>query len=95
MDQTAEYPLGAGMCMVLPTGGGVRLRGATEGVTVRELPWRACVRLCAARHRIDLRPVVASFRSLVLGRRAEPRSGVRFQEVIVLLARARSLCFAS
>ncbi|MFJ5532943.1 hypothetical protein [Streptomyces sp. NPDC093261] len=63
MDQTAEYPLGAGMCMVLPTGGGVRLRGAT----VRELPWQACVRLCAARHRIDLRPVVASFRALVLG----------------------------
>ncbi|MGW5245793.1 LysR substrate-binding domain-containing protein [Streptomyces sp. NPDC004129] len=44
------------------------LRGATEGVAVRELPWHhACVRLFAAWHRIDLRSVVAAFRSLVLG----------------------------
>lgn len=43
------------------------LRNPADGVTVRELPWYdASVRLWAAWHRVDLRPVVASFRALVL-----------------------------
>ncbi|MER6112057.1 LysR substrate-binding domain-containing protein [Streptomyces hirsutus] len=43
------------------------LRGRIPGVTVRDLPWfQRSVRLWAAWHRIDLRPVVASFRSTVL-----------------------------
>ncbi|WP_406351459.1 LysR substrate-binding domain-containing protein [Streptomyces sp. NBC_01635] len=43
------------------------LRGHIPGVTVRDLPWfQRSVRLWAAWHRIDLRPVVASFRSTVL-----------------------------
>ncbi|MBG7699371.1 MULTISPECIES: LysR substrate-binding domain-containing protein [Streptomyces] len=43
------------------------LRGAGESITVRELPWHeASVRLWAAWHRTDLRPVVPSFRELVL-----------------------------
>ncbi|MGW3465041.1 LysR substrate-binding domain-containing protein, partial [Streptomyces olivaceoviridis] len=43
------------------------LRGAGESITVRELPWHeASVRLWAAWHLTDLRPVVPSFRELVL-----------------------------
>ncbi|WP_331743676.1 LysR substrate-binding domain-containing protein (plasmid) [Streptomyces sp. NBC_01136] len=43
------------------------LHGHTPGITVRELPWfQRSVRLWAAWHRIDLRPVVASFRATVL-----------------------------
>ncbi|MFF3641276.1 LysR substrate-binding domain-containing protein [Streptomyces sp. NPDC002564] len=43
------------------------VRGTTEGVAVRELPWHeASVQLWAAWHHIDLRPVVASFRETVL-----------------------------
>ncbi|MFJ4920858.1 LysR substrate-binding domain-containing protein [Streptomyces sp. NPDC088725] len=43
------------------------LRGAPEGVVVRELPWyTASVQLWAAWHRIDLRPLVAAFREAVL-----------------------------
>jgi DNA-binding transcriptional LysR family regulator len=43
------------------------LHGDTPGVTVRELPWfQRSVRLWAAWHRIDLRPVVTSFRTTVL-----------------------------
>jgi DNA-binding transcriptional LysR family regulator len=43
------------------------LHGPTPGITVRELPWfQGSVRLWAAWHRIDLRPVVASFRTTVL-----------------------------
>lgn len=39
----------------------------TEEVAVRELPWHdGCVQLWAAWHRIDLRPVVTSFRATVL-----------------------------
>ncbi|MFG3120755.1 LysR substrate-binding domain-containing protein [Streptomyces sp. NPDC048208] len=46
------------------------LRGPVAGVTVRELPWLdMSVRLWAAWHEIDLRPVVASFRATVLGTR--------------------------
>ncbi|MFI1443638.1 LysR substrate-binding domain-containing protein [Streptomyces fructofermentans] len=48
------------------------VRGATEGTVVRELPWyEESVRLWAAWHRVDLRPVVASFRATVLAE-AEP-----------------------
>ncbi|MGD1223023.1 MULTISPECIES: LysR substrate-binding domain-containing protein [Streptomyces] len=47
-------------------------RGQTQGVVVRELPWfDASVRLWAAWHRIDLRPVVASFRTTVLRARED------------------------
>lgn len=43
------------------------LRDDAPGVTVRELPWlRRSVRLWAAWHRTDLRPIVASFRATVL-----------------------------
>ncbi|MFG2895852.1 LysR substrate-binding domain-containing protein [Streptomyces zaomyceticus] len=43
------------------------MRGTTEGVVVRELPWYGgSVPLWAAWHRVDLRPVVASFRETVL-----------------------------
>ncbi|MER5255786.1 LysR substrate-binding domain-containing protein [Streptomyces sp. NPDC002855] len=43
------------------------VRGTTDGVAVRELPWhKASVHLWAAWHAIDLRPVVASFRETVL-----------------------------
>lgn len=46
------------------------MRGTTDGVAVRELPWHgASVQLWAAWHRIDLRPVVASFRETVLAGR--------------------------
>ncbi|GAA4843079.1 LysR substrate-binding domain-containing protein [Saccharopolyspora rosea] len=39
----------------------------TEEVAVRELPWHdGCVQLWAAWHRVDLRPVVATFRATVL-----------------------------
>ncbi|MFF4244592.1 LysR substrate-binding domain-containing protein [Streptomyces sp. NPDC001822] len=47
------------------------VRGTTDGVEVRELPWyQASVHLWAAWHRVDLRPVVASFRETVLTGRA-------------------------
>ncbi|MFI9031048.1 LysR substrate-binding domain-containing protein [Streptomyces sp. NPDC053560] len=40
---------------------------AAQNVVVRELPWLdETVRLWAAWHRVDLRPVVAAFRSIVL-----------------------------
>jgi DNA-binding transcriptional LysR family regulator len=43
------------------------VRGMTEGIVVRELPWYGgAVQLWAAWHRVDLRPVVASFRETVL-----------------------------
>jgi DNA-binding transcriptional LysR family regulator len=46
------------------------MRGTTDGVAVRELPWHgASVQLWAAWHRVDLRPVVASFRETVLAGR--------------------------
>ncbi|MEU0430253.1 LysR substrate-binding domain-containing protein [Streptomyces sp. NPDC006290] len=49
------------------------LRGTSEGVAVRELPWyEGSVQLWAAWHRVDLRPVVAAFRETVLGDRATP-----------------------
>ncbi|MYW46687.1 LysR substrate-binding domain-containing protein [Streptomyces sp. SID161] len=45
-------------------------RTTVPGADVRELPWLdASVRLWAAWHRTDLRPVVASFRATVLGTR--------------------------
>ncbi|MFJ6539951.1 LysR family transcriptional regulator [Streptomyces sp. NPDC091385] len=45
---------------------------APAGVTVRELPWLdMSVRLWAAWHRVDLRPVVTSFRETVLAAREE------------------------
>ncbi|MFC8225377.1 LysR substrate-binding domain-containing protein [Streptomyces sp. NPDC057287] len=48
------------------------VRGTTEGVEIRELPWhQASVHLWAAWHRTDLRPVVASFRETVLSHRTE------------------------
>ncbi|WP_210588473.1 LysR substrate-binding domain-containing protein [Streptomyces sp. GESEQ-35] len=53
------------------------LHGRTAGVTVRELPWfQRSVRLWAAWHQIDLRPIVASFRATVLntGNEEEPSS---------------------
>ncbi|MFE4256836.1 LysR substrate-binding domain-containing protein [Streptomyces sp. NPDC056910] len=54
---------GLGMALVQKS----MLRGDTPGVTVRELPWfQRSVRLWAAWHQIDLRPVVASFRATVL-----------------------------
>ncbi|WP_043662988.1 LysR substrate-binding domain-containing protein [Streptomyces xylophagus] len=54
------------------------LQGDTPGVTVRELLWfQRSVRLWAAWHQIDLRPVVASFRATVL------EVGVTEQELTV------------
>ncbi|MBG0850475.1 LysR family transcriptional regulator [Streptomyces spinoverrucosus] len=51
------------------------LRGRTQGITVRELPWfHGSVRLWAAWHRIDLRPIVASFRATVLDTGSEEQS---------------------
>ncbi|MHB9755191.1 LysR substrate-binding domain-containing protein [Streptomyces sp. BYX5S] len=48
------------------------LPGRTTGIGVRELPWfRRSVRLWATWHRVDLRPVVASFRTTVLAAGAE------------------------
>lgn len=47
------------------------VRGTSDGVAVRELPWyEGSVQLWAAWHRIDLRPVVAAFRETVLADRA-------------------------
>jgi DNA-binding transcriptional LysR family regulator len=47
------------------------VRGTSEGVVVRELPWyEGSVQLWAAWHRVDLRPVVAAFRETVLADRA-------------------------
>ncbi|MGW0947797.1 LysR substrate-binding domain-containing protein [Streptomyces sp. NPDC002623] len=46
------------------------MRGTTDGVAVRELPWYGgSVQLWAAWHQVDLRPVVAAFRETVLVRR--------------------------
>ncbi|MCX5559789.1 LysR substrate-binding domain-containing protein [Streptomyces sp. NBC_00038] len=46
------------------------MRGTTEGIVVRELPWYGgSVQLWAAWHRVDLRPVVTSFRETVLAER--------------------------
>ncbi|MFF3655981.1 LysR substrate-binding domain-containing protein [Streptomyces olivochromogenes] len=43
------------------------VRATTEDVAVRELPWYdTCIQLWAAWHRVDLRPVVTSFRATVL-----------------------------
>ncbi|MFJ4526217.1 LysR substrate-binding domain-containing protein [Streptomyces sp. NPDC088810] len=43
------------------------VRGMSDTVAVRELPWHdRCVHLWATWHRVDLRPVVASFREIVL-----------------------------
>ncbi|MEU6812943.1 LysR substrate-binding domain-containing protein [Streptomyces sp. NPDC046831] len=43
------------------------IRTTTEDVAVRELSWHdRCVQLWAAWHRVDLRPVVSSFRGTVL-----------------------------
>ncbi|HET6861148.1 MAG TPA: LysR substrate-binding domain-containing protein [Streptomyces sp.] len=43
------------------------LRGTTEGVVVRELPWYTpSTRLWAAWHRVDLRPLVTEFRRTLL-----------------------------
>ncbi|MDX2563240.1 LysR substrate-binding domain-containing protein [Streptomyces sp. TX20-6-3] len=43
------------------------VRGSTGGIVVLELPWYdGSVQLWAAWHRVDLRPVVASFRETVL-----------------------------
>ncbi|MFD5517368.1 LysR substrate-binding domain-containing protein [Streptomyces sp. NPDC127066] len=47
------------------------VRGMSDGIAVRELPWyEGSVQLWAAWHRIDLRPVVAAFRETVLADRA-------------------------
>ncbi|GHJ37257.1 LysR family substrate-binding domain-containing protein [Streptomyces sp. TS71-3] len=54
---------GLGMALVQRS----MLPGRTAGVTTRPLPWLGqSVRLWAAWHRIDLRPVVTSFRETVL-----------------------------
>jgi len=46
------------------------VRGTTDGIVVRELPWyEGSVQLWAAWHQVDLRPVVASFRETVLAGR--------------------------
>ncbi|MEU0037428.1 LysR substrate-binding domain-containing protein [Streptomyces sp. NPDC006333] len=43
------------------------VRGTSDGVAIRELPWYGgSVQLWAAWHRVDLRPVVAEFRETVL-----------------------------
>ncbi|MET9901055.1 LysR substrate-binding domain-containing protein [Streptomyces sp. NPDC006446] len=48
------------------------VRGTSDGVAVRELPWyEGSVQLWAAWHRVDLRPVVAAFRETVLADRAD------------------------
>ncbi|MEV6536588.1 LysR substrate-binding domain-containing protein [Streptomyces sp. NPDC051639] len=48
------------------------VRGTSDGVAVRELPWYGgSVQLWAAWHRVDLRPVVAEFRETVLIGRGE------------------------
>ncbi|MGW8745079.1 LysR substrate-binding domain-containing protein [Streptomyces sp. NPDC055794] len=48
------------------------VRGATEAVAVRALPWHeASIQLWAVWHHIDLRPVVASFRETVLSHERE------------------------
>ncbi|MEV6174200.1 LysR substrate-binding domain-containing protein [Streptomyces sp. NPDC051954] len=53
------------------------LHGRTVGVTVRELPWfQRSVRLWAAWHRTDLRPIVASFRATVLNTGNEQEQAV-------------------
>ncbi|MFJ4466876.1 LysR substrate-binding domain-containing protein [Streptomyces sp. NPDC089424] len=54
---------GLGMALVQES----MLRNRPPGVTVRRLPWfERSVRLWAVWHRVDLRPVVASFRATVL-----------------------------
>ncbi|WP_329546109.1 LysR substrate-binding domain-containing protein [Streptomyces sp. NBC_01356] len=56
------------------------VRGTTEGIVVRELPWYGgSVQLWAAWHRVDLRPVVASFRETVLAERG-PSAPVGHQD---------------
>ncbi|MET9406162.1 LysR substrate-binding domain-containing protein [Streptomyces sp. NPDC002935] len=48
------------------------VRGTSDGVAVRELPWyEGSVQLWAAWHRVDLRPVVAAFRATVLDDRTD------------------------
>ncbi|MFD6998992.1 LysR substrate-binding domain-containing protein [Streptomyces mirabilis] len=43
------------------------VRATTEDVAVRELPWHdTCIQLWAVWHRVDLRPLVTSFRATVL-----------------------------
>lgn len=43
------------------------VRATTEDVSVRELPWHdTCVQLWAVWHRVDLRPLVTSFRATIL-----------------------------
>ncbi|MGK3107040.1 LysR substrate-binding domain-containing protein [Streptomyces sp. WAC05858] len=52
------------------------VRGATDAVAVRTLPWHeASVHLWAVWHHVDLRPVVASFRETVLSDEREPGAG--------------------
>lgn len=54
---------GLGMALIQKS----MLHGTAQGVAVRELPWfESSVRLWAAWHHIDLRPVVAAFRENVL-----------------------------
>ena len=48
------------------------VRGTSDGVAIRELPWYGgSVQLWAAWHRVDLRPVVAEFRETVLTGRGD------------------------
>ncbi|MFG2546503.1 LysR family substrate-binding domain-containing protein [Streptomyces sp. NPDC048594] len=48
------------------------VRGATEAVAVRALPWyEVSIQLWAVWHHVDLRPVVASFRATVLSHERE------------------------
>ncbi|MFJ4892347.1 MULTISPECIES: LysR substrate-binding domain-containing protein [unclassified Streptomyces] len=52
------------------------VRGTSDGVAVRELPWyEGSIQLWAAWHRVDLRPVVAEFRATVLAERGAPPAG--------------------
>ncbi|AQW54787.1 LysR substrate-binding domain-containing protein [Streptomyces violaceusniger] len=52
------------------------VRGATDAVAVRTLPWHeASVHLWAVWHHVDLRPVVASFRETVLSDERETGAG--------------------
>lgn len=52
------------------------VRGTSDGVAVRELPWyEGSIQLWAAWHRVDLRPVVAEFRATVLAERGAARAG--------------------
>ncbi|MFD8335912.1 LysR substrate-binding domain-containing protein [Streptomyces solisilvae] len=52
------------------------VRGATDAVAVRTLPWyEASVRLWAVWHHVDLRPVVAAFRETVLSAERELGEG--------------------